>query len=372
MNGEVSVERKFSPSQPGYGSEGCRQSMGTTTNNGARRFSATELGRTVGMPYSFDTMRYLKDVMRRREDIHTMRVMPKTHLLAQLVLLEQSGREMLIHQERFCRQQIAHKRDDERSKREEQRLQQKNRDRLEEMKRKQVEELAALKEGVTSFQRQIDAEVKEKLRIVCMLQPRMNVAAAVLAEVKNEASPFLLLPELMEEEKRVAKALKADSRYSKSSADSGAVPHWMRTCVAGSFNVAAILQDAPYRATVDDAVKVTNAFLRKVVVVRDVNDRSVVGWVHVRAGSDPATLATELVRLPAPEELPDQGNIGVVWPKEDFLELSRRAKANNNVETQQLLQSVLGISSASLHCVGLTTHEFSKKEVDTIGSLASV
>ncbi|KEG05439.1 hypothetical protein DQ04_21981000, partial [Trypanosoma grayi] len=258
-NGSVSQER---PSQ--------------ALTNGGCRFSATgrltELGSTSSSQYSFDTMKQLKDVLRKREEIPALRVLPKTHLLLQLLLQEQSERELFTHQERMFRQQIVHKRDEDRLKKEEQRLQQRNRERFDELKRKQAEELAAKKEVVTTFQKQLDVEVKEKLKLVCMLQPRMNVAAAVVAEIKCEGSPCTLLPDLMEEEKRVAKALKTDSRHSKTSADCGAVPHWMRTCVAGSYNVAAILQDAPYRATVEDAIKVPNAALRKLVVVRHVGD----------------------------------------------------------------------------------------------------
>ncbi|RNE98691.1 hypothetical protein TraAM80_08630 [Trypanosoma rangeli] len=348
----------------------------TPTNNGCGAHALAtgrlmDLSATFTSQYSYGTSRYLKEVQRRREDVPALRVLPKTHLLAQLVLLEQTGRELSTQQEKLGRHLIAQKREEERLKREEQRVQHKNRERFDELKKKQAAELAALKESVSSFQRQIDAEVKEKLRVVCMLQPRMSVAATVLAEVKNEGSPCLLLAEMMEEERRLSKALKVESRHSKGSADSGALPQWMHICVAGSFNVAAILQDVPYRATVEDAIRVTNTSLRKLVVVRHLYDKQVVAWVHVRAGSDPAALAAELARLPAPVGLPAKMNCGVVWPKEDIAELTRKTKAATDVELQQQLRPVVDVSGASFSCAGLTTHEFTKRDVDVIGSLAS-
>ncbi|ESL11062.1 hypothetical protein TRSC58_01197 [Trypanosoma rangeli SC58] len=380
MNVDVSVEPISSFFIPCNAiAESCQPlaAMAVATTNGGGSYALAtgrlmDLSATFTSQYSYGTSRYLKDVQRRREDIPALRVLPKTHLLAQLVLLEQTGRELLAQQEKLGRHLIAQKREEERLKREEQRLQHKNRERFDELKKKQAAELAALKESVSVFQRQIDAEVKEKLRIVCMLQPRMSVAATVLAEVKSEGSPCLLLPEMMEEERRLSRALKAESRHSKGSADSGIVPQWMHICVAGSFNVAAILQDAPYRATVEDAIKVTNTSLRKLVVVRHLQDREVVGWVYVRAGSDPAALAAELARLPAPVGLPAKMNCGIVWPKEDIGELTRKAKATTDTELQQLLRPVVDVSGASFSCAGLTTHEFTKRDVDVIGSLASV
>ncbi|RNF27464.1 uncharacterized protein Tco025E_00266 [Trypanosoma conorhini] len=381
MNGIVSLERIGSSSSPRSGSAEPRQASAasptaTARTNGGGAYASvtgrmTDLSATSSPQYSYGTARYLKELQRRREDVPALRVLPKTQQLAQLLLLEQAGRELLAHQERLCRQQLVHKREDERMKKEEQRLQQKNRERLDELKRRQALELAALKESVSAFQRQMDAEVKEKLRVVCMLQPRMGVAAAVLAELKSEGSPCLLLPELMEEERRVLKTLKAESRHSRGPADCGAVPHWMHTCVASSFNVAAILQNAPYLAAVEEAIKATNASLRKLVVVRHLHDKNVVGWAHVRAGSDPATLAAELARLPVPEGLPAELYCGVVWPKEDLGELTRNAKAVTDAELRQLLRQVVDVSSASLSCVGLTTHEFAKKDVDAIGTVAS-
>ncbi|KAH9582334.1 hypothetical protein LSM04_005614 [Trypanosoma melophagium] len=348
--------------------------------NGCPRFSVsgrgTEFGSICSSQYSFDTTRFLKDVMRRREEVPAVRVLPKTQLLAQLLLQEQSERELFVHQERSFRVQITHKREEDRLKKEEQRLQQRNRERLDALKRKQSEELAAKKEVVSTFLKQIDGEVKEKIKLVCMLQPRMNVAATVVADVKGENGTCTLLPELMEEEKRVLKALKAESRYSKPSMSAsnisdgcGAVPYWMRTCVAGSFNVAAILRGEPYRATVEDAIKVPNAALRKLIVVRRLDDdNSVVAWAHVRAGNDPLVLATELAQLPPPEELPSKLSVGVVWPKEDIAELNRKSKA---ITAEPDLVSVLGVSSASLSCGGLSTHEFTKKDIEAIGILAS-
>ncbi|ORC89865.1 uncharacterized protein TM35_000101330, partial [Trypanosoma theileri] len=324
--------------------------LSPTYINGCPRFSVsgrgTEFGSISGSQYSFDTTRFLKDVLRRREEVPAVRVLPKTHLLAQLLLQEQSERELFTLQERSFRAQIQHKREEDRLKKEEQRLQQRNRERLDELKRKQSEELAAKKEVVSTFLKQIDGEVKEKIKLVCMLQPRMNVAATVVADVKSETGTCTLLPELMEEEKRVMKALKAESRYSKPSTSAnnisegcGAVPYWMRTCVASSFNVAAILRGEPYRATVEDAIKVSNAALRKLIVVRRVGDDSVVAWAHVRAGSDPLSLATELAQLPAPEDLPSKKSLGVIWPKEDLAELNRKSKT---VSGEADLLSVVG------------------------------
>ncbi|EPY25517.1 hypothetical protein STCU_06726 [Strigomonas culicis] len=208
-----------------------------------------------------------------------------------------------------------------------------------------------------------------------MVQPRLNVANAVLADLKCEPCDCLRLGLLLEEEKRLLKGIKMDARYNKTKTadvDGGAIPYWFKHVLASAFNVSAILQASELRAAVEDAPGITsrNPGEKKVVVVRAGAEPSaaLVAWAHTRSGPDVEALAAAfLAAPPAPTTLSAHVGQGVILPKDELAELTRKARAPKSeiAEIAALLTNALTVD-------GITTPDFTAKDVAAIGEAASL
>ncbi|GET87508.1 hypothetical protein, conserved [Leishmania tarentolae] len=320
--------------------------------------------------YPSDVSKYLKDVIGRREEALMFKLLPTAQLMDQAVLQAQAAYELIVQQEALEFLQISHKRKEAEVKRREQECTRANREKMEEQKRQHKEEMVRQKNNVAEVAKQTEAEIKEKLKTLVSLQPKLNILPAVMAQLQDPASDCALLGALMMEEKQLQKALKADARYNKSKTaetDGGAVPYWWKQCVCSSFNVSAILRQESHRASIVDVSCATKtAADKKVIVVKD-GEGNVVAWVHTRSGPDPNALAEAyLATRPEVPELPANAYKGVLWPKEDAMDVVRKAKAAKS-PTADILPEV----TTTLHYCQMCSLEMSKKEVIALGEAAS-
>ncbi|KAG5508849.1 hypothetical protein JKF63_05352 [Porcisia hertigi] len=319
--------------------------------------------------YPSDVSKYLKEVIRRREEALMLQLLPTAQQMDQAVLQAQTAYELMVQQEALEFLQIAHKRREADLKYREQVLVRANKEKIEEQKRKHKDEMMQQKGDIAVASKQTAAEIKEKLQTLVSLQPKLNIIAAVMAQLQDPASDCALLGALMLEDKQLKKALKGDARYNKSKTaaiDGGAEPYWWKQCVCASFNVAAIVKQKPYRATVVDVPFATKVPAdKKVVVVKD-GEGNIVAWVHTRSGPDPNALAEAYLAavLVAPE-LPADAYKGVLWPKEDAAEVLRGVKSAKST-TAAILPEVITTLSYNEIC----SHELSKKDVAAAGEAA--
>lgn len=343
--------------------------------------------------YGLDTAKYLKELVRRRDEAVYLRVLPRTQLLQQLAQQEAAARELSLQQEGSGRLTIVHKALEDRAKKAELAAAKAGKEGLEAMKRTHAEEVAAQKASVAALHAETEREVRERLALIQRLQPKLNPTAASLADVRREDSDCVVLAQLLEEDKRLQKALKGDSRYDKSKTadtDGGALPFWLKHCAAASFNVAAILQAQPCRAAVIDAPSLATkvAADKKVLVVRATVDEksAVIAWAHTRvAAPDAATAAAALLPMlgAVPEEpstnnadikvpaLPETASAkavfaGVVWTKDDCAATLRLAKAPKTT-----CGCLANVTKAALAHGGVASFEMTSADVRAIGEAAS-
>ncbi|TPP41029.1 hypothetical protein CGC20_36900 [Leishmania donovani] len=279
--------------------------------------------------YPSDVSKYLKDVIRRREEALMFKLLPTAQLMDQAVLQAQAAYELIVQQEALEFLQICHKRKE-----------------------------------------QTETEIKEKLKTLVSLQPKLNIVSAVMAQLQDPASDCALLGALMMEEKQLQKTLKGDARYNKSKTaetDGGAVPYWWKQCVCSSFNVSAMLRQEPHRASIVDVSFATKTSADKKVIVVKNGEGNIVAWAHTRSGPDPNALAEAyLAAKPKVPELPANAYKGVLWPKEDAADVMRKAKAAKS-PTADILPEVITILSYS----GMGSFEMSKKDVAAVGEATS-
>ncbi|XQJ26149.1 hypothetical protein NXY56_002101 [Leishmania guyanensis] len=317
-----------------------------------------------------DVSKYLKDVIRRREEAAMLRLLPTAQLMSQAVLQAQAAYESIVQQEAFEFLQISHRRRETEMKLKEQESNKANREKIEEQKRQHKEEIVQQKNDVAAATRQTEAEIKEKLKTLLSLQPKLNIVPVVMAQLQDPTSDCALLGALMVEEKRLQKALKSDARYNKSKTagmDGGAVPYWWKQCVCASFNVSAIVKKEPHRASIVDVCVATKTPAdKKVVVVKDM-EGNVVAWAHTRSGPDPNALAEAYLamKLEVPE-LPANAYKGVLWPKEDAMDVMRKAKAAKS-PIADILPEVITILSYS----EMSSHEMLVRDVTAVAEAAS-
>ncbi|CBZ25325.1 conserved hypothetical protein [Leishmania mexicana MHOM/GT/2001/U1103] len=320
--------------------------------------------------YPSDVSKYLKDVIRRREEALMFKLLPTAQLMDQAVLQAQSAYELIVQQEAFEFLQICHKRKEVEAKRREQECAKMNKEKMEEQKRQHKEEMAQKRYDVAAMAKQTETEIREKLKTLMSLQPKLNMVAAVMAQLQDPASDCALVGALMMEEKQLQKALKSDARYSKSKTaetDGGAVPYWWKQCVCSSFNVSAMLRQEPHRASIVDVSFATKTVAdKKVIVVKD-GEGNIVAWAHTRSGPDPNALAEAyLAAKPEVPELPVKAYRGVLWPKEDAADVMRKAKAAKS-PTADILPEVITVLSYN----EMSSSEMSKKDVAVVGEATS-
>ncbi|CAG9572184.1 conserved hypothetical protein [Leishmania major strain Friedlin] len=348
-----------------------------TFMSGSIRRTGSSVGSKAFMPrlitaapdytaYPSDVSKYLKDVIRRREEALMFKLLPTAQLMDQAALQAQAAYELIVQQEAFEFLQICHKRKEVETKRREQECTKAYKERMEEQKRQHKEEMAQQKNDVAAMAKQTETEIKEKLKTLVSLHPKLNVVSAVMAQLQDPASDCALLGALMMEEKQLQKALRGDARYNKSKTaetDGGAVPYWWKQCVCSSFNVSAMLRQEPHRASIVDVSFATKTPAdKKVIVVKD-GKGNIVAWAHTRSGPDPNALAEAyLAAKPEVPELPANAYKGVLWPKEDAADVVRKAKAAKS-PTADILPEVITILSYS----DMGSLEMSKKDVAAVG-----
>ncbi|KPA78050.1 hypothetical protein ABB37_06791 [Leptomonas pyrrhocoris] len=320
--------------------------------------------------YASDVAKYLKEVARRRDEAAALRLLPSAQLLEQTTLLEQAAHEQIVQQQLLAFMQITHKKKEAEAKMKEQQTTKSYKAKFEEQKQQQKEEMMMQKASVTANTKETEAELKEKLKLVVSLQPRLNVVSAVMAQIEDPASDCALLGDLMQEDKQLQKALKGDARYNKSKTadvDGGAAPYWWKQCVCASFNVAAILKQEPCRASVVEvSIPTKVAADKKVVVVKDA-EGGVVAWAHTRTGPDTSALVEAFLESkPAVAELPAAAYKGVIWPKDESVEVLRAAKGPKSA-TAAIAPEVITILSYK----EVGSFELPKKDVVAMGEAAS-
>jgi hypothetical protein len=307
--------------------------------NGSRRIGGS--GSKAFMPkvsttapnysaYQPDVAKYLKEVARRRDEAATLKLLPSAQLLEQAVLQEEAAHEQIMQQQALGFLQITHKKKEAEAKIKEQQTTKAFKAKMDEQKQQHKEEMIQQKASVAEGTKEMEAEIKEKLRLIATLQPRLNVVQAVMAQIQNPDSDCSLLADLMQEDKQLQKALKSDARYNKSKtaeADGGALPYWWKQCVCASFNVAAIVKGESCRAAIVDVNVATKVAADKKVVAVKEADGSVVAWVHTRTGPDINALVEAFLQTrPVVAELPEAAYKGVIWPKDDAAEVLKGAK----------------------------------------------
>ncbi|KAG5482070.1 hypothetical protein LSCM1_05786 [Leishmania martiniquensis] len=319
--------------------------------------------------YPSDISKYLKDVIRRREEAMMLKLLPTAQLMSQTVLQAQTAYELIAHQEAIEFVHISHKRREAEMKAKEANSAKVLKEKVEEQKRQHREEIAQQKNEVAAAAKQTEADIREKLKALVSLQPKLNIVPAVMAQLQDPSSDCRLLGALLVEERQLQKALKGDARYKSKTTgmDGGAEPYWWKDCVCASFNASALMRQEPHRASIVDVPFATKtAADKKVVVVKD-GAGEVVAWAHTRTGPDPSALAEAYLKakLEAPE-LPASAYRGVLWPKEDAAEVARKARAVKS-PIADILPEVITI----LSCGEMTSHELSKKDVAALGEAAS-
>lgn len=357
-----------------------RATLMTGSFGGAARRSGANAGAKAYMPpvtsaapnyaaYPADVSKFLKDVIRRREEAMMSKLLPTAQLMDQLAVQAQAAHELIVQQQAFEFQQIAHKRKEAEMKRKEVETTKANREKMEIQKRQHKDDIVQSKNDVAAAAKQTEAEVREKIKTLVPLQPKLNLVQAVMAQIQDPTSDCSLLGALIMEEKQLQKALKADARYNKSKTadvDGGAEPYWWKQCVCASFNIAAIVKQEPHRASIMDvSIATKTAADKKVVVVRD-GEGKVVAWAHTRSGPDAGALAEAYLEAkPEVTELAAEAYKGVMWPKEDAVEVTRRAKAAKS-PLADLLPEIISILSHQ----EVGSHEMSKKDVLAAGEAA--
>lgn len=320
--------------------------------------------------YMPDVAKYLKEVVRRRDEAATLKLLPSAQLLEQAVLQEQAAYEQIQQQQALAFMQITHKKREAEAKMKEQQTTKAYKEKMDEQKQQHKEDMLQQKTSVAESTKEMEAEIKERLRLIVSLQPRLNIVQAVMAQIADPASDCSLLADLMQEDKQLQRVLKADARYNKSKTadvDGGAAPYWWKQCVCASFNVAAIVKQEPCRASVVDAnVSTKVAADKKVVVVKDA-DGTVVAWAHTRIGGNTNALVEAfLAAKPEVAELPAAAYKGVLWPKDESMEVLRAAKGAKSA-TAAIVPEVITILSYK----EVGSFELMKKDVLAAGEAAS-
>ncbi|KPI85551.1 hypothetical protein ABL78_5400 [Leptomonas seymouri] len=356
----ISVARAAATSNGGRRVSGCSKSFMPKVSTTAPDYSA----------YVPDVAKFLKEVVRRRDEAASLKLLPSAQLLEQAVLQEQAEYEQIVQQQALAFMQMAHKKMEAEAKMKEQQISRTYRSRIEEQKQQQREEAMQQKASVAESAKEMEAEIKERLRLVVSLQPRLNVVQAVMAHIQDPASDCSLLGELLQEDKQLLKALKSDARYNRSktaSVDGGSVPYWWKQCVCASFNIAAIVKGEPVRASIMDvSIPTKVAADKKVVVVKDAKG-SVVAWAHTRTGPDTNALVEAFLESkPVVTELPASAYKGVLWPKDDSVEVLRAAKGARST-TAAIAPEVITILSYK----EVGSFELPKKDVVAAGEAAS-
>lgn len=323
--------------------------------------------------YPPDVAKVLKEIIRRRNEGAMLRVLPKCQQLEQLLLQEQTAREQAMMQESIARMQIENRKREETAKRQEQELARISKVKMDDMKAHHQGELADQKAMVAANLKETEAEVKDRLKLLTALQPKLNIAATVIAQLKDENNDCSLYGELLMEDKQLQKSLKTNARYNKSKTaetDGGALPYWWKDCLCASFNVAAIMQRATARACVQDATFSTKVpGDKKLIVVKDASVQSapVVAWGHARSGPTPVALAEAYVTAkPAVPELPAAAYSGVVWPRDEAVEVIRSAKA-----AKSPISEIVGEVQTTISYGGVSSYELMRKDVLAIGEATS-
>ncbi|KAK7194970.1 hypothetical protein NESM_000419500 [Novymonas esmeraldas] len=320
--------------------------------------------------YPSDVSKYLKDVIRRREEAMMFRLLPTAQLLEQTVLQAQVAHDLILQQAALEFAQIVHKRKEAELKRKELETTKANKAKVEEQKRQHKEAAAQQKLDVAAAVKQTESELRERLAAVVALQPKLGIVQAIMAQAQDPASDCALLAELLVEEKQLQKALKGDARYNKSKTadvDGGAEPHWWKQCICASFNIAAAVKGVPHRASIVDVSLPTKvAADKKVVVVRDAGD-TIVAWAQTRCGPDAnALVEAYLAAKPEIAEMPPSAYKGIVWTKEEAADVTRKAKAAKS-PTAEILAEVI----TSLSYMDVASQEMSRAEVLAAGEAAA-
>ncbi|CCW71757.1 unnamed protein product [Phytomonas sp. Hart1] len=320
--------------------------------------------------YGFEIAKTLKEIVHGRDEGVFLRVLPKSQLIGQLILQESGARDLMGLQEANLRMLLTHKRVEERAKKEEQQLSRRSKERQEELKKRYAEELNEQKNSVMLYNAGLEKGLRERLKALAQLQPRLNLVNVVLAAMKDESNDLSLTAELLEEAKKLQKALKTDSRFNKTATpelDGGALPYWLKHCIVSSFNVAAIVKGSPYRAVVLDAPNLRSKLLadRKIIAIREVAlSEKILSWAHTRIALPDAGAAVKAFLEFAEGDAGAPAGLcqGVVWTKEVHPSIARVAKAAGSSIPSQSVLSLGDVSS-----IELTT-----KEVKSIGEAASV
>eukprot|EP00796_Vickermania_ingenoplastis_P007589 gene7589-5350_t len=335
-----------------------------------------KLPTTAYAKYSFDVAKYLREVAQRRQEAVVLRVLPRSHQLMSLVELEQMQRDVMTVEEGNARVSIQNKKADEYNRKLMAQLTAANKARQEALKKQQAEELAAQKALVAENLKATEVEMRARLQLVNQLQPRNAAVTAALAELKQEDSELEVLGQLLEEEKRLQKALKADARFNAAktaAADGGAAPFWLKQCAASSFNVAAILAGSPLRAAVADnaAVPAKLPAEKRVVVVTHRETGEVLLWAQARTLAaaheeyGPGAALALLERVRSAGVFPSAAAAAVLWSKEDHAELTKQAK-----QTEEAA-AALPVSAAVLSVQGVSSIPLAAKDVKAMGEAAA-
>ncbi|CCW64644.1 unnamed protein product [Phytomonas sp. EM1] len=328
--------------------------------------------------YAFDIAKTLKEIVHCRDEGVFLRVLPKAHLVNQHTFQEACAREQMVLQEANMRMLIVHKCAEDRAKKEEQQLIRRSKERQEDLKRRHAEELIEQKNTVMHYNTVLEQGLRERLKLLVQLQPRLNLINVVLATLKDESNNLSLIAELLEEAKKLQKALKTDLRFNKTATpelDGGALPYWLKHCLTTSFNVAAILKGSPYRAVVQDAPNIRSKLLsdRKIITIREVRgaefSEGVLAWVHTRVALPDVTSAAEAFLEFAESDagVPAGSCQGVVWTKEDHNSVVRAAKAAGNT-----IAALGAVSRSTLSYGNVASIELTAKDVKSIGEAAAV
>lgn len=316
--------------------------------------------------------KYLREVAQRAQEATVLRVLPKAQQLEQLVAQEQMMRDVLVAEEWSNRTTVQNKRADEYNKRVMSQLAARNKATQELMKKQHADEMTAQKTLVAESQKTTDNEIRDKLQLVNQLQPRNTVVAAALADLKKEGGDLAVIGELLEEEKRLRKALKADVRFqsSASAGEGGAFTFWLKQCIASSFNAAAILSASPLRAAVADVVGFPSKLAqeKRVLTVRRVeDDKHVLLWAQARClvGEPAETAAAASNLIEKASAVFSEAISMVLWSKEDYAELSKLAKQSEEVA------AVNPKSNSVLRVEGVASVPLSNKEVQALAETAA-
>lgn len=322
--------------------------------------------------YSFDVAKVLREYVRRRDENVLLRVLPKMHQLQQHVLQELCAREQMLLQEQTARLLVVSKFAEERARRQEQQQVKNAKERLDDLRKRQQAEIQEQRATATMLMADTEKEIRERLKHLQVLHPRLGPTSAALADVRHEQSDCAILAELLEEDKKLQKALRADNRFNKcttAEADGGALSYWFRHCVVASFNVAAILQRSPLRASVQDVAAVGIQMIsdRRVVVVRAAGDGQIVAWAHARlALSDVVAAGEAFATLTVSEDLPKDSGVGILWLKEDLALAIRAARAPKST-----IADIASISKSILSVGSVASSELTAKDVLALGEAAA-